>query len=69
MMKPKPDLVDPGPDYPYGAPAPTKEQPHLDMLRAWEAGGYCEATDGCTIEPDGTCEHGHISWLRYVGLI
>jgi hypothetical protein len=28
-----------------------------------------EATDGCTVEPDGTCPHGHPSWLLYWGMI
>jgi len=27
------------------------------------------ATDGCTIEPDGVCEHGYPSWLMYLGYI
>jgi hypothetical protein len=27
------------------------------------------ATDGCPVEPDGTCPHGHVSWLVYLGLI
>jgi hypothetical protein len=29
----------------------------------------CEATDGCRVEPDGMCEHGHRSWLRVLGII
>jgi hypothetical protein len=28
-----------------------------------------EALDGCPVEPDGICPHGHPSWLRYLGLI
>lgn len=28
-----------------------------------------EATDGCTVEPDGTCEHGNPSWMIALGLI
>jgi hypothetical protein len=28
-----------------------------------------EATDGCTCDPDGYCEHGHASWLLRLGLI
>ena len=31
--------------------------------------GLAEATDGCVIEPDGVCEHGHPSWLLELGLI
>lgn len=28
-----------------------------------------EATDGCIVEPDGMCPHGHPSWLVRLGLI
>jgi hypothetical protein len=29
-----------------------------------------ETTDGCEgYEPDGVCQHGHPTWLRYLGLI
>jgi len=31
--------------------------------------GYCTATDGCIVEPDGYCEHGCPSWLIVAGLI
>lgn len=36
-----------------------------------EGGGFefGQATDGCQVEPDGYCEHGHVSWLLYLGLI
>jgi hypothetical protein len=28
------------------------------------------ATDGCSpVEPDGSCEHGHLSWMRALGLV
>ena len=43
--------------------------PDLETLMAWEAEGYCEATDGCITEPDGTCSHGCNSWLLELGLI
>lgn len=53
-----------------GWPEPTMEEP--DMLevneQADEEGG-CEATDGCWVEPDGVCEHGHPSWLIVWGMI
>jgi hypothetical protein len=26
-------------------------------------------SDGCEVEPDGTCQHGHPTWLRRAGLI
>lgn len=45
-------------------PEPTAEAPEIEDLMAWvdEEGG-CEATDGCWVEPDGVCPHGHPSWL------
>lgn len=46
-----------------------REPPDLETLMSWEADGYCEATDGCVVEPDGTCTHGHRSWLLELGLI
>jgi len=35
----------------------------------WDNDGICEATDGCIVEPDGTCEHGCPSWLIRLGFI
>ena len=29
----------------------------------------CTATDGCTVESDGHCSHGHQSWLLRMGMI
>jgi hypothetical protein len=44
--------------------------PSLEELqRQVEEDGGCEATDGCFVEPDGTCEHGQPSWLLALGLI
>ena len=50
-------------------PAPTTEQPSLETIEEWmwEDGG-CEATDGCWLEVDGVCPHGHPSWLLRLGL-
>lgn len=51
-------------------PPPTSERPTLAQLEEWhDVDGGCEATDGCWVEPDGTCEHGHPSWLLRLGLI
>jgi hypothetical protein len=61
-------------------PAPDREErvevhrlssaaPNLEILMEWEAQGFCEATDGCIVEPDGTCPHGHQSWLLELGMI
>jgi hypothetical protein len=45
------------------------ETPDLDTLMAWVDEGISEATDGCVVEPDGTCPHGCPSWLLILGLI
>ena len=50
-------------------PAPTQCEPEVEELVAWEEDGGCEATDGCWVEPDGICEHGHQSWLLHLGYI
>jgi hypothetical protein len=45
-------------------------RPSLEELQCQvEEEGGCEATDGCFVEPDGTCEHGQPSWLLALGLI
>jgi hypothetical protein len=50
-------------------PEPTVDQPDWETLEEWMNEGICEATDGCVIEPDGVCIHGHVSWLLELGLI
>lgn len=50
-------------------PEPTTEQPDLDTIADWIVDSVCEATDGCMVEPDGICEHGHPSWLLRFGLM
>jgi len=50
-------------------PAPTVPPPDEDELLHWYDAGICQATDGCWVEPDGICEHGHPSWLLYWDLI
>lgn len=50
-------------------PKPTAKQPSLDSLERQADSGVCKATDGCRVEPDGTCPHGHVSWLIYLGYI
>jgi hypothetical protein len=40
-----------------------------ELQRQVEEDGGCEATDGCLVEPDGTCDHGQPSWLLVLGLI
>jgi hypothetical protein len=50
-------------------PPPTEPQPPVEDLMAMDFDGVCEATDGCTVEPDGHCPHGHPSWLLRLGMI
>jgi hypothetical protein len=40
-----------------------------ELQRQVEEDGGCEATDGCFVEPGGTCDHGQPSWLLAPGLI
>jgi hypothetical protein len=35
----------------------------LELQRQVEEDGGCEATDGCFVEPDGSCEHQQPSLL------
>jgi hypothetical protein len=48
---------------------PTMKQPSIKTLEKWCGDGIVKATDGCKVEPDGECPHGHVSWLRYLGMI
>lgn len=50
-------------------PIPTVEEPDEEQLEAWLMDDVCEATDGCLVEVDGTCPHGHPSWLLRMGLV
>lgn len=50
-------------------PTPTVPAPHYEEFLDMLADGECEATDGCVVEPDGECEHGHPSWLLVEGVI
>ena len=43
--------------------------PTMGELESWVFDGACEAVDGCTVEPDGTCPHGAPSWLIQLGMI
>ena len=44
-------------------------KPDIEQLQIWDEEGGCETPDGCWVEPDGTCEHGHKSWLLIMGMI
>lgn len=45
------------------------ECPSIEELEAMSRDGYCVATDGCIVEPDGKCPHNCPSWLLELGLI
>lgn len=47
----------------------TEETPDEDELREMVFDSVVTATDGCEVEPDGTCPHGHRSWLLVLGMI
>jgi len=44
-------------------------RPTALTMQLWEALRMARATDGCKVEPDGECEHGHISWLVQMGVV
>jgi hypothetical protein len=46
----------------------TKE-PSIKTLYKWSDDGVAKATDGCRVEPDGTCPHGCRSWMLVMGVI
>jgi hypothetical protein len=50
-------------------PAPTEPVPDEEQIAFWVIDSVCEATDGCTVEPDGVCPHGYPSWLVHLRLI
>lgn len=41
----------------------------MDELETIMAEGTAETYDGCIVEPDGVCEHGHQSPLLLLGYI
>lgn len=48
---------------------PTTDEPNFEQIEEWVFDSVCEATDGCEVEPDGICPHGHVSWLLKLGMI
>ena len=50
-------------------PAPTVPEPGFVALAGYLFNACAEATDGCRVEPDGTCAHDHPSWLRRLGVL
>jgi len=43
--------------------------PSIKTMERWVSNCVAQATDGCRVEPDGTCEHGHDSWIMVLGFI
>jgi len=50
-------------------PIPTVSEPSFEELEEWAMDSVCQATDGCLVEHDGHCPHGHPSWMLYYSLI
>lgn len=51
-------------------PEPTVHPPTKDeLIERLEEHSTVEATDGCMVEPDGICPHGHPSWPLKLGWI
>lgn len=46
-----------------------RRKPTLKTMERWVNTGIARATDGCRVEPEGTCPHGHPSWLLKLGYI
>lgn len=46
-----------------------KKPPSIATLERWMFDGIAKATDGCKVEPDGSCPHGCKSWLLVLGYI
>lgn len=43
--------------------------PSEATMNRWVDDCVAKATDGCRVEPDGICVHGHQSWLSVLGYI
>ena len=70
MICPRCDLQDQGVKPPSSLKhKPTMKMPSLEALRRQSFDGVCEATDGCQVEPDGHCPHGHESWMLVIGIV
>ena len=47
----------------------TVRRPSDKAMTRWMFDGVAKTPDGCKTEPDGSCSHGHNSWLIVLGLI
>jgi len=45
------------------------KRPSIATMTRWSDNGIAKATDGCRVDLDGTCSHGHASWVLSLGLI
>ncbi len=53
-----------------GWPSPDEDPPDDTVLERMVLGSInTTSTDGCHVEPDGICPHGHPSWLRKLGIV
>lgn len=43
--------------------------PSFATFEKWMDNGVAKASDGCKVEPDGKCPHGHNSMLVLMGYI
>ena len=43
--------------------------PSVAQMQHWMNDGAAKATDGCRVEADGSCEHGHTSWMVWMEMI
>jgi hypothetical protein len=50
-------------------PAPRAPEPDFITLAQFLFEAVAETTDGCLVEPDGICRHGHPSWLLRLSVI
>ena len=68
-MSDYPETIGDGDTYEVHGDIDFRNAPDIEDLEEMMADGGCEATDGCWVEPDGTCEHGCRSWLLELGMI
>jgi hypothetical protein len=55
--------------YPQHKIQACKKMPSMKTMEKYSNDGIAKATDGCKVEPDGECCHGHKSWLLVIGVI
>lgn len=60
-------LRDPDTGLPW--PDPTTPEPAFVTLTQFLFEAAAETTDGCLVEPDGVCRHGHPCWLLRLSVI